>query len=80
MTDPAPQVPLATANPPQTINDYRRRILAGEDISPEELNRAVSMFRSNRNTAVVAKAEARASKAPLDIASLFAPREPKAGS
>ena len=65
------------ANEPQTINDYRRRILAGEDISPEELNRAVSMFRSSRNTAVVAKAEARAAKAPLDIAALFAPKPAK---
>ena len=35
-----------------TINDYRRRILAGEEIPFDELARAVEMFRSGRNSAV----------------------------
>ena len=61
-----------------TINDYRRRILAGEEIPFDELARAVEMFRSGRNSTVVEKAEAKAKKnEPLDIAALFAPRAPK---
>lgn len=58
-----------------TINDYRRRILAGEDISRDELAKAVELFRSGRASAVVEKAEAKAKKnEPLDIAALFKPK------
>ncbi len=59
----------------QTINDYRRRILAGEDISAEELAAAVRSIISDRGTRTVAKAEAKAKKnEPIDIAALFAPK------
>lgn len=60
---------------PQTISDYRRRILSGEDISEEELAAAVRALISSRTTTVVDKAEAKAKKnEPLDLSSLFAPK------
>lgn len=65
---------------PQSINDYRRRILAGEEISEEELALAVRSVISSRTTAVVEKAEAKAKKnEQLDLASLFSslPAKPK---
>jgi len=56
----------------ELLNDLRRMILAGEDVSDDELARAVETLRSSRNGAVVAKAEAKAKKAaPIDIAALF---------
>lgn len=60
---------------PQSINDYRRRILAGEEISEEELSLAVRSVISSRTTSVIEKIEAKAKKnEPLDLASLFAPK------
>ena len=60
---------------PQTINDYRRRILAGEEISEAELALAVRSMISARTTTVVEKAEAKAKKnEPIDLASLFTPK------
>ena len=58
--------------PAPSINDFRRRILAGEDIPAEELAAAVALFRSGRTATVVAKAEAKAkANEPLDLAALF---------
>lgn len=63
---------------PDTINDLRRRILAGEDIPPAELAEAILALRTARTGATIARAERAAAKAsPIDLSSLFPPsKEP----
>ena len=61
------------------LNDYRKRILAGEDIPVAEYEEIIRTYRLSRGSAVEAaapkvkaKAEAKAKAAPMDLATLMA--------
>ena len=51
MTDDSPKTDLLEAQ--QSITDYRHRILAGEDIPPEELAEALANVRKARETVLI---------------------------
>lgn len=63
----------------EQLNDYRKRILAGEDIPVAEYEEIIRSYRNSRGTAVEAaapktkaKAAAAAKAAPMDLATLMA--------
>lgn len=59
----APQQMNLGQTPPMTteaINDLRKRVLAGETVSPDELRAAIATLRQNRLTAMT---QAKTSKA-----------------
>ena len=70
------------------LNDYRKRILAGEDIPVAEYEEIIRTYRASRGASVEAaapkvkaKAEAKAKATPMDLATLMAKLKltPKAG-
>lgn len=63
----------------EQLNDYRQRILAGEDIPVEEYKQIILAYRNSRGTAVEAaapkikaKAATAAKAAPMDLSTLMA--------
>ena len=61
------------------LNDYRKRILAGEDIPTAEYAEIIRAYRNQRGVAVEtaapktkARAEAAAKAAPMDLGTLMA--------
>lgn len=69
---------MTNLSPIDNINRLAKLILEGKDPSPEEMHAALMQIRSERGSAVQARAEAKAKKeaksAPIDIASLFKPK------
>ena len=62
----------------ETINDLRKRILAGDEPSKEELAEGIRLLREDRMAAAEASARkpagrAKVKVAPLDLSSLFPP-------
>lgn len=65
--------------PVDVINSLAKRIISGEDPTPEEMYAAIQQIRSERGSIAQAKEEkARKASTPIDIASLFAKKEPSA--
>lgn len=63
----------------EQLNDYRKRILAGEEIPVEEYQQIILAYRNSRGAAVEAaapkvkaKAAAAAKAAPMDLSTLMA--------
>ena len=63
----------------EQLNDYRKRILAGEDIPTEEYVQIIRAYRNSRGAAVEAaapkikaKAATAAKAAPMDLSTLMA--------
>lgn len=46
----------------EAINDLRRRVLAGETVSPDELRQAIATLRQNRMTAMSSAKTSKAKK------------------
>lgn len=59
------------------INLLRKRILAGEDPSAEEMQRVITQLRSERTGASETTAKKREPAKPVDLAALFA-KKPEA--
>ena len=76
MTDPTDAVPNPNIDPRVRIIDLRSRVLAGEELTKEEITSALRALTANRKqatTAVSARAAKKAAPAlPLDLKDLFA--------
>ena len=64
---------------PEQINDLRKRVLAGEDVSPDEYREIIQAYRAQRLGAVTASAPkttapaaSAKSAAPIDLNALMA--------
>ena len=69
------------ASPIDEINAMQKRIIAGEDISAEDMAKVIVQLRSQRSTVqenATEKKKTRSAGMPkVDIAALFAPKEEK---
>lgn len=54
------------------IAEWRRRISAGEPLSPDEQREAIQILRAGRLSATQAPAKKATSKAPVNVADLLA--------
>lgn len=73
------QIP-AGMSPTQYINELNIRILRNEEVTDEELEAAIQALRDTRGKAVEAaagksSAPKKATKQPVDLAALFAPKK-----
>lgn len=68
-----------SADPIDEINAMQKRIIAGEDISAEDMAKVITQLRSQRSTiqeSATEKKKTRSAGLPkVDIASLFAPKK-----
>lgn len=58
--------------PVENINALAKRILSGDDPTPEEMYAAIQQIRSERGSLAQAKEDKKKASAPLDISALFA--------
>lgn len=57
---------------PEALKDLRARVLAGEDIAPEEVGRVIATLRGERSKIGVGKAStSKTARQPMDLNALF---------